>query len=686
VSDEKRLITAEDLTQIKYTGDPQFSPDGQWIAYVVTTPDLAGKGYNTHIWVVNRDGSELIQISRGGKDSRPRWSPDGKTLAFISARGGAPQIYLLPMGFGGEARAVTSNANGAMGFSWSPDGTHLAYISPMNTDERAEEDSDESPEPPQDELEGKYRKDRKAEDSKKYFDPMLMTRIPYRSGTSYMNDRTTQVYVIAVDESFEGDDAKAKRLTDIDTSHNMPQWSPDGKYIYTSRSTDPEADESWRNMNLFRIEVETGDVKHYEDAYSVVGYEPSPDGKWLILARYKITDELTKLTLMSAETGEMTQLNDELDRGFSSWHWTNDSELYVTVDDNGDIQLHHVNIADKTFTPIITGTDGTQTLMIRAFDRAEDGAVAFDGSTPENPAELYIKLPDQDITALTTINQDFLDEVIYHPTHELRYESPAGADIQGWYILPSDYEEGKKYPLALNIHGGPHVMWSNSERTMWHEWQHHAAEGYVVFFCNPRGSDGYGQAHLNALHSAWGDVAMTDVMAGVDKLIEMGIVDESRMAITGGSYGGYMTAWIIGHTDRFISAVAQRGVYNLSSFYGTSDVPSLISLEFDTEPWENHEKLWEHSPLAYAHKMTTPLLIIHSENDFRVPIEQGEQLFAFVRRSGGTVKMLRYPREGHELSRSGEPAHRISRLTEMMTWFNTYCQPDKLEVADESDE
>jgi dipeptidyl aminopeptidase/acylaminoacyl peptidase len=181
---------------------------------------------------------------------------------------------------------------------------------------------------------------------------------------------------------------------------------------------------------------------------------------------------------------------------------------------------------------------------------------------------------------------------------------------------------------------------------------------------------------------------MEDIMAGVDLLIEKGIVDEDRMALSGGSYGGYMTAWIIGHTDRFKAACTQRGVYNLVSMYGTTDIPFFLGAWFDTLPWLNQDKLWEHSPIAYAHNVTTPTLIIHSENDFRVPIEQGEQLFAWIRRATDTpVKMIRYPREGHELSRSGEPAHRMSRLREMMTWFNTYIQPEKLqqEESPESD-
>jgi dipeptidyl aminopeptidase/acylaminoacyl peptidase len=212
---------------------------------------------------------------------------------------------------------------------------------------------------------------------------------------------------------------------------------------------------------------------------------------------------------------------------------------------------------------------------------------------------------------------------------------------------------------------------------MFHEWQSHAASGYVVFYCNPRGGDGYGEDFRQALHADWGKVAFDDIMSGVDVLLEKGFADKGRMAVTGGSYGGYMTAWIVGHTDRFVSAVTQRGVYNLISFYGTTDVPDLITSDFDVEVWEDPDLLWKHSPLAYAQNIKTPLLIIHSENDYRVPIEQAEQLFAFVRRNGGTVKMLRYPRDGHELSRSGEPEHRVSRLTEMIAWFDKYCKSDE---------
>jgi dipeptidyl aminopeptidase/acylaminoacyl peptidase len=209
---------------------------------------------------------------------------------------------------------------------------------------------------------------------------------------------------------------------------------------------------------------------------------------------------------------------------------------------------------------------------------------------------------------------------------------------------------------------------------MWHEFQHLAASGYVVFYCNPRGAGGYGEAFQKALHAAWGEVALPDIMAGVDAMIAKGHVDEHRMGVTGGSYGGYMTAWIVGHSQRFKAAVSQRGVYNLLSFYGVTDIPWFIRDLFDVTPHQHAMFLWRQSPLAYADQIQTPLLILHSENDFRVPISDGEQLFASIKLRGGEVEFVRFPRDGHELSRAGEPKHRVARLEHLIRWMNHYCQ------------
>jgi dipeptidyl aminopeptidase/acylaminoacyl peptidase len=346
--------------------------------------------------------------------------------------------------------------------------------------------------------------------------------------------------------------------------------------------------------------------------------------------------------------------------------------LLVTILNEGRYEIYHLEAQSKTYSPILSEEQSLYDVNL-----GQNGAIAYISRTATRLDELFYLRPDSEPKQMSHVNSDFMEEIEVLPTHQIRFQNPNGREIQGWYILPPNYEEGKKYPLALNIHGGPRSMWTASQRSMWHEWQTHAAEAYVVFYCNPRGTEGYGEEHIKALNSVWGSAAMEDIMAGVDLMIEKGFVDESRMALSGGSYGGYMTAWIIGQTDRFKAAVSQRGVYNLNSMYGTTDIPAFMTGWYQAEPWEDHDKMWDNSPLKYAPNIKTPTLIIHSENDFRVPIEQAEQFFAWIRRSTDTpVKMLRYPREGHELSRSGEPEHRMSRLREMMNWFKQYCPTD----------
>ncbi len=673
---EKRPITIDDLYKIVYVEDPQVSPDGRYIAFVKVTVDRLENGYQRNIWLAPTDGGEPFQITRSNKDSTPRWSPDGKTLAFVSMRSERPQIYLLPLiEMGGEARALTNAQTGATSPQWSPDGEYIAYLSGVNAEERAKEDAGETPEPPKDKLEMEQRIARKMHDETERWDPRLVERIPYRAGTAYLDDRYQQIYIVRTAEGLEGDEAKPRRLTSEDTHHTPPQWSPDGTYIYTSRAKDPEADEPFRHSRIWRVRVEDGAGEFVLDSEAPISDmmpRISQDGRYVAFARVQLPlDSLTKVMALPLDGGEPLALNAEIDRSPAGYDWMSDGKLALNVMNYGDTVLYHSNPANGDYEQRFTDR-----MVMEDFDMAADGGVAFVGSTPENPCELYwlpsgADKPQQ----LTHFNQPLLDEIYVQPVQEVRYESPNG-EVQGWYILPVGYEEGQKYPLALNIHGGPHGMWGPSTRTMWHEWQVHAASGYVVFYCNPRGSTGYGEAFIQALHADWGDVAFKDIMAGVDAMLErFDFVDEARMAVTGGSYGGYMTAWVVGHTERFKAAVTQRGVYNLVAFYGVTDVPILISDSFDTEPWEDPQKLWEHSPLAYAHNITTPLLIIHAENDFRVPISEAEQLFAIVRRTGkAPVKFLRYPRDGHELSRSGEPKHRASRLSEMVAWFDQYCK------------
>lgn len=676
MSQPRQPITVEDLCQIAYIEEPQISPDGRWIAFVQVAVDRLENAYKRNIWLAPTRGGQPLQLTRSGKDTQPRWSPDGAFLAFTSARDEKSQIYLLRIVEpGGEARQLTRLPNGAHSPAWSPDGQQIAFLAGLNAAEREREDQSQEEPPPADKLEGKHRKERKEHDEAKRWDPRIVQRLPYRTGTAFLDDRFAQVYVIAAAETPQGEPARPRRLTQADADHNPPQWSPDGQYLYTARISDPLRDEPWRWSNLYRIRVADGETQELTgESYSSSAPLPSPDGQWVAYIRFpreRLSERITRLAIIPAGGGQPRDLNLELDRSIGDFRWLPDSSgLVCTVLSEGNIQIHRVTLADNRFEVQLGGTLHVDRLDVHA------AGIAYAASTPANPSELYwLPTGSPEPQQLTQVNARFLERVIIQDMHELRWRSPSGVEIQGWYMLPVGYETGKTYPLVLNIHGGPHVMWGPAMKSMWHEWQFHAARGYVVFFCNPRGAEGYGESFQMALHAAWGEIAFDDLMAGVDALLAHGFVDPSRLAVTGGSYGGYMTAWIAAHTQRFACAVAQRGVYNLLAFTGVTDIPSFIPTEFGIEPWEKPEYLWQHSPLAHAHKIKTPLLLIHSENDFRVPISEAEQLFAYVRRSGGTVRLVRFPREGHEMSRSGEPEHRIASLTLMVEWFDQYCQP-----------
>ncbi|MFP4323856.1 MAG: prolyl oligopeptidase family serine peptidase, partial [Anaerolineales bacterium] len=577
---------------------------------------------------------------------------------------------------GGEARSLTQARNGAHSPAWSPDGTQLAYLAPMRAEERAKEDDPkQEDEVPADKLAAKHAKDRRDQDEKAWFDPVRVWRIPYREGTRYVDERYAQIYSIGTGENSE---AKPRRLTNLDADYSPPLWGAAGDYLYTSRASQPDMDEPrFRSSAVYRIHVEDGREERITgDDVIAMGVRPAPQGDWLAFMqrpRDSVVAEPFDLCVMPGDGGPATVLTREHDRSIGEFVWDADGKsLVCTVAAQAVVTARRISREGGSFEMLAAGQ-----IHITSLSVAPDGAVAFAASTPEQPSDVYVQTENapEDFQKLTDINADFLQEVIVQAPQLMPYEGEDGQALQGWYILPVDYQAGQQYPLALNIHGGPAAMWSIAERSMWHEWQLHAARGYVVLATNPRGSDGYGRDFRMANQGNWGPLPMSDVLHGVDTLLEKGFVDESRMAVTGGSYGGYLTAWIIGHSDRFAAAVAQRGVYNLLNFYGTSDVPILISDTFGVEPWEDHVLLWEHSPVAYAHQITTPLLIIHAENDFRVPIAEAEHLFALVRRATDTpVELWRYPRDGHEMSRSGEPQHRVSRLEKMVAWFDQYCR------------
>ncbi|MEZ4523908.1 MAG: S9 family peptidase [Thermomicrobiales bacterium] len=653
----KRRITAEDIYRFKMVSDPQVSPDGESVAYVVTTIDEETNGYLSSIYVGALDGSKTTRLTTAqARDSSPRWSPDGNHIAFQSNRSETAQLWITRVA-GGEPWKITDFETGISGLSWSPDGGSIAVVS---KDSAGDSDSDED------------------EDSQS--DVKHITAIRYKSDDEgFLDMKPRNIWIVRpFDESRE-------QLTSSDVHDTDPVWSPTGDHIafVTNRTEERHSNsvsEIWTIAIGSGLEqpVFTGDDASFgAPAWSpdgsmiaAIGHREavaggSPDSHiWLASAsgenEHIITGELGR----SVGDSAMSDIYQGSD-GRPIWSGDGGSLLFRTSD-SGGTYIHRVPQSGGAIERLAEGR-----YRISGLSTSPDGSkLAYVKSTALNPGDIYVADTDGgNETRLTSVNEEFLSEIALSEPEAFWVDSPDGVPIQSWVIKPPGFNPDLKYPMILEIHGGPHGMYAEA---FMHEFQLLAASGYVVLYTNPRGSSGYGEEFTRDSHKRWGDADMPDVMAAVDHVVAQGYVDESRMGVTGGSYGGYMTLWIIGHSDRFKAAVTQRCVSNLYSFYGTSDIGwTFIDYEFGGLPWENREHYMKYSPITYVDKMTTPLLIIHSEKDFRCPIEQGEQVFISLKRLGRDTEFVRFPDENHNLSRTGKPKHRIERLEHILRWFDT---------------
>jgi dipeptidyl aminopeptidase/acylaminoacyl peptidase len=697
-------ITPESLYDLIMLDDVQVSPDGAYAVFTRTYADPSSNDYRRTIWIkdLTKPNAPARPLTAGPKDRMPRWSPDGAHLAFIAERGDKPQVFVLPMRVPGEARSVTAHPNGVSAFAWSRDGRRIAFVARMRADECDAEDKRAREGDPtlrngaaqqrKDPWTIKREKEQKQHEEAMRADPRVIARIPYRTGTTFIEDRYDHLYVIALpDSSNDARSPEPARITPSDSAANFgpPAWSADGRSLYSTYTRDPDSGELFRYVDIVRFTVEPNERRFVRQAlagYSCFTPLPSPNGRWLAFER-SLDDPAAyqPATLAVAplrddgavEMDAAIDLTEVLDRSLGSFVWSPDSRfLYFTLNKDGAVNLWRARIprAARARRLVIEQlTDAAQ--EINSFDVLPDGRVVFIASAPGDPSALYLLDEAQRIRRLYQPNARFLAEHAVGRVQALRYRSDAH-NIQGWIVLPPDFDPAKQYPLVVQMHGGPHVMWGAATRSMWHEFQAMASAGYVVFYCNPRGSDGYGNAFWHANRGDWGDGPMRDVLRGVDLVTARGYVDRSRMYLTGGSYAGYLTAWIIGKDHRFAAACAQRGVYNLLSMRNTTDVPFFNDREAGgITPWDDPQALWRMSPIALAPDICTPLLIEHSEQDYRVPIEQAEQLFQALRLQKKEVVFIRWPREGHDLSRSGEPHHRVERIRRMIEWFSAHVRP-----------
>lgn len=662
--DQIRRMTADDIYNFRLISEPSFSPDATRVSYVVTTIERDKNDYRSSINIAPVDSSGSRRLTHAdAKDSLPRWSPDGKHIAFLSNRSEKTQVWLIRAD-GGEAWQASSLSEGVTSYEWSPDGASFVVVS-KSTEASEAAANDAS----------------KAADEEKS-DVRHITKIRYKAdGEGFLDFKPKHLWLVP---AFGG---SPQQLTDADIDDSDPVWSPNGREIayITNRSDGREMNNVSQIWSIVATGKEERPILGGDDA-SFESPSWSPDGSQLAVigSRDPVSGgaKNANLWVVPAAGGRPENLTGAFDRSVEDSamsdvfagsmtrpRWTSDGRSVLTlVSDSGSTHIYRVSIDGKDVSRV-TGGDR----RISAFSIDNHGKqIAYISGTATSPGDLYVaNLDGSDERQLTDLNKEFLSSVTLSEPEAFYVTSQSDdTEIQGWVMKPVGFDPGKKYPMILQIHGGPHGMYSNH---MMHEFQLMAARGYVVVYCNPRGSSGYGEAFTTYTHMAWGEKDMPDVMAAVDHVVAQGYVDENRLGITGGSYGGYMTLWMIGHSDRFKAAVTQRCVSNLHSFYGTSDIGFTFGeYEFGGTAWEKREHFMKYSPISYVEQMKTPLLIVHSEQDFRCPIEQAEQVFISLKRLGREVEFVRIPDENHNLSRTGKPKHRIERLEHIVGWFDKH--------------
>ncbi len=638
----------DDVYELTGVGDPRISPNGSRVAYAVATIDRESNEYRSAIWVAPLDGlEEPSRFTAGEKrDGAPRWSPDGRWLAFVSNRGdekAQAQIYVIPAQ-GGEARKLTDLKESADDVVWSPDSTRLAFTSRVRDEAYEEEDE-------------RKRK------------PRRFTRLMQKlDSVGWTGDRRTHVFVV----DLEG--GEPRQVTDGDCEDGGPAWSPDGKRLVFAATRG----ERWDTELISRLYVVPADggeptqLTGDEGSYDTPAF--SPDGK-RIAYRFFAEDGTyphhTHIGVMNADGTGAALLTRSLDRQcaphpeFREPVWDADRILF-TIEDAGNVHPYVVAADGSTEPARLVGGE----LAVSGYDM-HDGLLVYVASTHTTMRELYAGV---DGRKLTRVGDGFTGGRELAEPERFTAVSRDGYEVDAWIVRPPGYEEGTRYPTLLSIHGGPFTQYGTG---FFDEFQVYAGAGYAVLFSNPRGGSGYSEEHGRAIRGpvgdagpGWGTRDYEDLMAVVDTAIEkFDVVDPERLGVIGGSYGGFMTSWIIGHTNRFKAAISERAVNNLVSMFGSSDLFWVFERQFGGPLWENVDTYLERSPATYAKDIETPVLVMHSEQDLRCSIEQGEHLFTALRLMGKDVEMLRFPAESHELSRAGSPIHRVQRFEAVLEWF-----------------
>ena len=682
---ERRPMTEKDLFKFVWVADPQISPDGTHVAFVRVSVDEKTDQYDSTIWIAKSDGSEPARRLTGGtRDNTPRWSADSSRLAFVRAvekdgRMQPPQIYVMAMA-GGEGRAITEIPRGAGNPAWSPDGKSMAFSASAFPEEL-------DPKPP--------AKDDKTEKPRQS-DVRMITRAVYRAngvpGSGYVDpDRPAHIWTVTVPGVNDAAStlAKPKRITSGEFGAGNHSWSNDGSQIYFTADQRPESYYLPSDNDLYAVGRDGGEPVRIVSIEGNIGaYAPSPDGKRMALVgtnrgepeRSYSQPDLWVVDLPSGTPRNLTEKYDfdingaiggdqRAPRGGhpATPSWSRDgNSILIRAGEQGDANLLRIDAKSGRLDPVVKGTHD---IMSYTTD-ATGNRIAFVKSTNTVVGDLYVADGTSTPKKLTTFNDELFNSLLITEPEEIWYTSFDGKKIQGWILKPPSFDASKKYPMILQIHGGPHSAYGN---TFTHEFHWMAAKGYVVLYTNPRGSSNYGQDFGNVIQFAYPGDDYKDLMAGVDEVVKKGYVDAARLGVTGGSGGGLLTNWTVTQTTRFKAAVSQRDISDWANFWYTADFVLFRPTWFRKPPFQDPADFARRSPITHVEKIQTPLLFILGDEDWRTPpAAGGEDLFRALKYLKRETAMARFPGENHELSRSGKPWHRVERLQHIVGWFDKY--------------